>query len=724
MNNRYGFEDNFISKLEMKRNVGFMRGSQRGNDNGPGSSAGNSSGNSNSSGNGGNRGGNSGYGGGRGLGQSQGRNAPGRGNNNRGGNNRPSRPGQQRQGSLPAGWTNRGSVNPNTGRRAGDAVAGLGSRGNAIVANRNRAQNAALSARGRRNQRNNALGGILGLAGLAAGGPVGLGIGLLGAGIGAFGTGKGKSTGRQLGNLADLASPIPGIGTALRAKGIADEDNARLAARGFTQGESDRRSGFAANRAFSSQKVVDRSQDVGNLEAGWARSVGIHNANQKSTATAFANEDAYQAERSKFSKAHHNSLAAARENERRSNIPGLVSTQQHEYNRNTGAYNKRTADTLLGGPQAPGFDPVAFAHSQNRSVATQGVTPDAVGPRGKLSTSDLSQLSRDSRQQYRRNIESNPIESPKSGIYTTGLDVASYATAGGLALQGVKFGLKQAGKAFGARSVAAANKSTAANFTAQTLAAPLSSGITLGRINAGRLAKGAPTLTRGVAHLQALRRGALHGDKALRSARHAKVASGLAKRAVGAGVVAGGAFGAKKSKGLGASPILAGITGAGLLAVPNPAEAAPRGRLDGTRNTTNPTALGSSVSAGRDVKGNFSPGAFQSPTSTPSTGAPSIGAPSIGAPSGIVSAPAPSAPQEQSVQIGGTGPNGGVIGQDAEGNLFEIVNGKKLLLPRPTQNPIQNPPANPTPPQTSGADSYYSRRRRYSGPFELFGRAG
>ena len=37
MNNKYDFEDNFISKLEMKRNVGFYSGSGRGRGNhGPG----------------------------------------------------------------------------------------------------------------------------------------------------------------------------------------------------------------------------------------------------------------------------------------------------------------------------------------------------------------------------------------------------------------------------------------------------------------------------------------------------------------------------------------------------------------------------------------------------------------------------------------------------------------------------------------------------------------
>ena len=693
MNNRYGFEDNFISKLEMKRNVGFMRGSQRGNDNGPGSSAGNSSGNSNSSGNGGNRGANSGYGGGRGLGQSQGRNAPGSGNNNRGGNNRPARPGQQRQGSLPAGWTNRGSVNPNTGRRAGDAVAGLGSRGKALVANRNRAQNAALSARGRRNQRNNALGGILGLAGLAAGGPVGLGIGLLGAGIGAFGTGKGKSTGRQLGNLADLASPIPGIGTALRAKGIADEDNSRrafdsaytnphndtantLAARGLTAQEYGSRSGHYANalakhnRGLTPQEYGSRSGQYAN------RAFAAHKANETEAL----------ARSSHMAKVG----AAAVEGQRRSNIPGLVSTQKHEFNRNPGAHNQRTADAFFAGTQSPGFDPVAFAHSQNRSIvskAPRSTNTNTPAPFGRFTDeADFNPRAIRNASQETRNLNASP---DWDNVIDTGYNLAALPTLG---LGGGAFvGAYKAGR-------------TALRAS--------------GALGKARQARTTSNINRGTAG-----RALQQGDKATAAVANSRTAGGVARAAA----FRAGKFAVKGG-------IAAGVIAArGHHAIStHSSDAAPKGRLDGNPNTTNPTGPGNNVSLGRNVKGNFALGA---PTATPSVGSlvgapvggPSLGAPAgspVGAPSGLTSSPAPSAPQEQSVQIGGKGPNGGVIGEDAEGNLFEIVNGKKLLLPRPTQNPIQNPPSNPTPPQTSGADSYYSRRRRYSGPFELFGRAG
>ena len=752
----------------------YFRGSQRGNDNGPGSSAGNSSGNSNSSGNGGNGGQNSrgsrgqGYGG-RDPGGRNGGNRDGRGarqtnrSDSRFGGNRNRNGSGQRQAQRSAAISNAASQRAAAERAAAQAQEQKQSR--FAISQQNRAkqigiqvspgrqiapgldtqpsspgykqsaqdsfEGLAVGERSRRNTqaaeyasatpdqkksfRNNALAGIGSLAGFAIGGPVGLALGLGSAALGAFGTGEHSRGG--LATAAGLASPVPGVGTAIRASGISKDisDNAAILGRSKSVGrhntnlDADR----AEARALGARASVGRqsNQDAVNAATSYGSIGRQSDQSALRAATSFASTGR-QSNRAVNDTALSNA-STGRQSNRAVNDAALSNASVGRQS------NRAVQDTGLSYGSRGRHNASTDVGLQSISNAFTGATPDSVGP--TASPTNYAQEARDRRSQ--EIAATSNVNAPASKSKTTGGAVfgKSYQGRFGLTEDNISGTLAASAKAerdyatntstaqkaldigLGATTVVGAGaiglaarglrslgsrlgaRATLAGDTAAAVAPGVDKGVSkaiVGSINARRAVKGVAPGTRAQIHGAAVGRQTSLGRKAAAANVGSVAAGGTGATAIGVGTI--GRFGGKKASGVVTG---LGVSGAGT-AVSTEAEA--QGNLGaGIGNISQTPSLSAPTTNTSKSKSTTSPGGVVGASpATPGSPAPATpGSPQLSSPStppsvvapGTPTSPAPSVPSAPSTNTtvtnaeGKPGPNGGVLGIDGSGNIIEIL---------------------------------------------------
>ena len=542
--------------------------------------------------------------------------------------------------------------------------------------------------------RNNALAGIGSLAGFAIGGPVGLGLALGSAALGAFGTGDHSRGG--LATAAGLASPVPGVGTAIRASGISKDisDNAAILGRSKSVGRHNtnldadraeakalgarasvgRQSNQDAVNAATSYGSVGRQSDQAALRAATSFASTGRQSNRAVNDTALSNASTGRQSNRAVNDAALSNASVGRQSNRAVQDAGL----------SYGSRGRHNASTDVG--------------LQSIANAFTGATPDSVGPAtspssrfstSKTKTSTVSNA-------FDNNIDPYTGEDISEANAAYGLqaaELASVVSGVGLVGQLARTGAKSLGKVAGSALAAGQSqlgKSIAAKEAGKTASRvgyrSASIGTALGGIGAevSNIGLGAVGRFAGRKGTQ-IAGGALIGGKKAASVIGAKTAKGVAVGGTGAGV------GKTEAQGnLGAG--IGNLTGSPTTSTTStPSVSSPKSKTGSPVSSTPGGAVGASPGSPAPA----TPGSPQlsSPSAPPSVVAP--GTPTSPAPS------APSAPSTPSTPAANAqnkpGPNGGILSVDGSGNIIEILpNGEQVpiqtrrIVRRSEQAPVQN----------------------------------
>ena len=549
--------------------------------------------------------------------------------------------------------------------------------------------------------RNNALAGIGSLAGFAIGGPVGLGLALGSAALGAFGTGDHSRSG--LATAAGLASPVPGIGTAIRASGIAKDisDNAAILGRSKSVGRHNtnldadraearalgarasvgRQSNQDAVNAATSYGSIGRQSDQAALRAATSFASTGRQSNRAVNDAALSNASTGRQSNRAVNDAALSNASVGRQSNRAVQDTGLSYGSRGRHNASTDVGLQSISNAFTGATPdsvGPAASPTNYAQEarDRRSqeiAATQTHTGGAVfgeAYKGRFATSGTLAASAKAERDYATNT------STAQKALDIGLGATTVVGAGAIGL--AARGLRSLGSRLGARA-------TLAGDTAAAVAPGVDKGVSkaiVGSINARRAVKGVAPGTRAQIHGAAVGRQTSLGRKAAAANVGSVSVGGTGATAIGVGTV--GRFGGKKASGVVTG---LGVSGAGT-AVSTEAEA--QGNLGaGIGNISQTPSLSAPTTNTSKSKSTTSPGGVVGTSpATPGSPAPATpGSPQLANPStppsvvapGTPTSPAPSAPSAPSTNTtvtnaeGKPGPNGGVLGIDGSGNIIEIL---------------------------------------------------